>query len=513
MRLGIDVGTHSARAAYLDPAGQPQLVTLPGGTARFPALARQTMHGLLVGPEAARTRVGNAETTVVGCTRLMGRAGSLPEPLLRRLAYPVREEGGEAICNLLYAEVRASQVYGAVVRALVDQASAALNMPIEEVVLTVPASAEDRFRIQARAAVEAEGLVVRRLLNRPAAALLTAPLPPGARHVAVIHCGGGATDVSIAERGEQGTRILATVGDMLVGGDDFGWAVAEQLNVRFQQRAGVDVFAADGSGVAAQGLRRAAWEAMQTLALAPETTIVLDHGGGFGRDLVTSLYRHEVALWLGALLEQVAHLCQRALGASGLRPAQLDALLLIGEAAFLPPLQECIAAAFERPVSELLVQGAEQWAALGAALATAEETALPWDVTPYPVGINCYYGNQELFSPIIAANTPIPTPSLGASGAFTESYKTRHPDQTEVQLDILQYRGEQLSRPDQIGWVKPHECEKLGSWKFTGLKPKRGRHAHFTVTFAVDADGILHIQAIESKTGHQLVARVDRGIG
>src|SRR5205085_1845662 len=105
MRLGIDIDTHVARAAVLDAAGRPWLVRLPDGAYSLPALARQTMHGLEVGAAAARALVGNAETTVRGCTRLMGRAGDLPEQLLERLPYPVRRAGGEAICDLLYAEV------------------------------------------------------------------------------------------------------------------------------------------------------------------------------------------------------------------------------------------------------------------------------------------------------------------------------------------------------------------------------------------------------------------------
>src|SRR5690242_5065841 len=112
MRLGIDIDTHTARAAILDAHGRPQLVRMPDGEYIFPALARQTMHGLEVGAAAARALVGNAETTVRGCTRLMGRAGNLPERLIERLPYRVRKTGGEAICDLLYAEVWVSEIYG-----------------------------------------------------------------------------------------------------------------------------------------------------------------------------------------------------------------------------------------------------------------------------------------------------------------------------------------------------------------------------------------------------------------
>src|SRR5262245_25124688 len=141
MHLGLDIGTHIARAASLGRGGRPQLVRMPNGADGLPALARQTLHGLEIGAEVARALVGNAETTVCGCTRLMGRAGALPASLLERTPYPGREAGGEMLCDLLYAEVRASEIYGLIARALVDAAELALGEPIESVALAVPASA------------------------------------------------------------------------------------------------------------------------------------------------------------------------------------------------------------------------------------------------------------------------------------------------------------------------------------------------------------------------------------
>ncbi len=512
MWIGIDIGTHTARAAWLGAGGRPELVQLPGGGTALPALARQTMHGLRVGAELADTLVGNAETTVVGCTRLMGRAGQLPAELLARLPYPVREQAGEAVCDLLYAEVRAAEVYGALVRELAGAAERATGEPVGEVVLTVPASAEDRFRVQARAAAEAQGLRVRRLISQPAAALLAAAhLPRGL--VAVVNCGGGATEVSIAECGPAGARVLATAGDPLLGGDDMAWAVARGLNERFRQTAGLDVFAADDSRLAAQGLRAAAERALEALAVAPEFLLALDHGGGFGRDLITPVRRADLAAWLAPALGQVRELCRRALAGAGISAGQLGAALLLGDWAYLPDLRLALAGALGHPVGALLTHDAPALAAYGAALAGATDAPGIWDVTPYPLGINCYYGETELFSPIIAANTPIPTPPIGASGAFTESYSTRHADQTSVTLDILQFRGARVPATAGAGRVFPHECEPLGRWEFGGLHPPRGRQASFTVTFAIDADGILQLYAQERGTGHALRATVDRGIG
>lgn len=513
MRLGIDIGTHTAQAAYLDNQGQPQLLYLPNGSSSLPAMARQTMHGLVIGPAAAQSLAGNAETTLCGCVRLMGQAGDISPNLLARLPYAVRQVDGEALCNLLYAEVRASDVYGHLVRTLVDGARQSLGQPIDEVVLTVPASAEDRFRVQARAAVEKQGIRVGRLINQPTAALLATSLPPTDKYVAVLHCGGGSTDVSVAQRSDNHIQILATAGDMQLGGDDFAWAVAEQLNKRFQRTAAINIFEADRSRIASFGLQNAAKNALHTLSLAPQMTLTLDHGGGFGRDLVTIMHRQDIEQWLAPMLKQIAKLCQQVLSASGLKARQINRVVLTGEWSYLPAIQETVAKAFAKQVGQLHTKKAALLPVYGAALASANNGASVWDVTPYPLGINCYYGEVELFSPIIAANTPIPTPPTGDHKAYTEHYTTRFPNQKEVKLDILQYRGLRNPSPTSKNPVYPHECELLGTWRFTGLRPKRGQTAPFSVTFAVDEDGILHLYAKETATGHCLEAAVRRGIG
>jgi molecular chaperone DnaK len=414
---------------------------------------------------------------------------------------------------LLYSEVRASQVYGQLVQTIVEMAAQTLGQRVDELVITVPASAEDRLRVQAHAAVEMQGLRVRRLINQPAAALLTAQLAPSVQHVAVVNCGGGSTEVSLAERSGDTLRILSTSGDLALGGEDMIWTVAEGINKRFRHTVGVDVFATSDSCLAAMGLRAAAEEAVQNLCFAPEAMLVLDHGGGFGRDLVTIVRRPDIDRWLTPLMERVSALCDRALSASGLKTHQVNSVLLIGDWAHLPTLQENIAYAFRRPVAALHTTDAALLPVYGAALAATDEAHFVWDVTPYALGINCYYGDVELFSPIIWANTPIPTPDVGATGAFTEPYQTRFPDQTSVTLDVLQYRGPRVPDPYNEDRVTPEECELLGSWKFDGLRPDKGRHAKFTATFAVDADGILHLHARETATGNNLRAQVKRGIG
>lgn len=511
MILGIDIGTHWARAAYLDASGRPRIVTLPDGSTALPAVARQSLMGLAVGEAAAQGVAGNAEVTLRGCTRLLGRPGDLPPRIVERLPYAVRIEGGEAVCNLLYAEVRAAEVYGRLVQTLVEAAQESLGQRVESVVLTVPAAADDRYRIQARAAVEAQGITVRRLINQPTAALLAATLPQNASTVAVVYCGDGSTEVTLARQVDGNVAILATAGDLWLGREELIWRVTDGLNERFRQQAGLDVYATSDGPTAALGLHHAAATAVQDLRHALKTTVVIDHGGGFAQDLVTYLHRTEIESWLAPDFARIQTLCQRVLAQAEMAAPEVDAVLLVGDGTDVPALREMVAGCFARPVADLLAVDAPALPVLGAAM--AQGRGLAWDVTPYALGINCLYGKRELFSPIIRPNTQIPTPQVGSPGAFTERYQTVHPDQKEVTLSVLQYRGEQNPDPYGSTAVLPSACEELGVWTFRGLHPKKGQHVSFTVTFAVDEDGILHLLATETATGHTLTIQVDRRIG
>jgi molecular chaperone DnaK len=511
MHLALDIDSHAVRAALLDAQGIPRVIPLGAdGTAAMPAVVRATMHGLSAGWEAAQSRVGNRETSVMGCTRLLGRADSIVPALETRLPYTIRNVGGEVVCNLLYHEARASHCYGELIRAAVTHAEQTTGAPIEDVVLTVPASADDRLRIQVRKAAEDSGVTVRRLLNQPTAALLAAVLPPNTQRVLVVHAGQGTTDATVAtienHEGQRQVRVLATTGDPLLGGDDWFWTITEQVAAQIQARTGIDLAQVDGSGIALAGLRDAIENAFPTLAFDDAAMLVLEHGGGFGRDIVHMLARNDVERWLQPMIDKVTTLCRRALKAAN--PKQEVVVLVTGAMAGWRQLQAALAPLSQTPV----LVAPPELTVLGAAYATQERAAI-WDVTPYPVGINCYYGSDELLSTIIAANTPIPTPQWGERGAFKESYVTRYPDQTSVNLSILQYRGERIAATSGANKVYSTECETLGSWLFDNLKPPRGGHADFTVTFAIDRDGILHLNAVETATGHTLSATVERGIG
>ncbi len=499
--IGIDIGTTYARGAAVDNQGQPYLIPDRYGDVHVPAVVRYTMHGPQVGYYPARFLVTNWENTVRDITRFIGRYSDIPTQVLSAAPFTVYEQGGKACFNLLYDTATPDEVYALVVQHLAAQAEAYLHADVDAAVVTVPANAEDRYRVVVKEAVERAGLRVQRLVNQPTAALL------GARgagvsnlqgNVAVVDAGGGTTDVSIANITGDDVRILATRGDPYLGARDFCNRLAEELARGWS----IDLTGTRASRVMQLGIYHAAEEALPRLAKYTQTLVVIEHGAGFGRDLQALVQRADFETWIAPQLTRIAELCQQACRDSQLSGKDIDAVLLVGGASQIPAVQRAIAQAFGRAVDELICHEPLALAAYGAALWGARPGATVRDVTPYPLGIDCYDSNDNYFlSEIIAANAPIPTPADG----YTGHYQTRRVDQTEVDLKILQYRGDKRGVR-----IHPDECELLGEWTFSGLTPEKGKHAPFTVTFMIDESGILHITAHERDKPNILTAQVNK---
>jgi molecular chaperone DnaK len=516
MRIAFDIGTHAARVAAVDECGRPFIIADRYGNQHMPAVVRYTMHGAEVGEIAARYEVASWENSVRGPSRYLARYADLPGRVLAEAPFPILNEEGGVLLDLLYARVPPQAAYAELIAALRQRAEQAFAVPITEAVITVPANAEDRLRVLVREAAEKQGLRVHRLVNQPTAALVAYQyLNPSIAQrqrqiVAVVDLGGGTTDVSIAQITDGQIRILATTGDGTLGGYTMAWRVAQGLAERFKPQAGRDLLADSGSKVAALGLFHAAETALEALALLPNTPVAIDHGAGFGCDLYAQLSRRQVEEWLHDDLHRLRELCQRAMHLSGQQAEAIDTVLLVGGGSGLPGVVRTVAHAFARMPADLQRSEPLTLAVLGAALIGNGYGPAVHDVTPYPLGINCYFGDEELLSVIVPANTPIPTPAIGAPGAFSEPYTTRFPDQKSVRLDVLQYRGPKTPASFGLNRVYPRECEMLGSWQFEGLRPKKGQCAPFTVTFALNEDGILELLAEETTTGHQLRGNVRR---
>lgn len=532
--VGIDIGTCFARAAILDRQGGLRLVADRYGDRHIPAVVRYTMHGSEVGYYPEHFLVTDWENSVREVPRFLGRYADLPPRVIDSAPFPVYEEEGRARFNVLYRITGPEEVYTRLVRHLADLAGAELGQPVRAVVLTVPANAEDRARVSVQAALAAAGLDLIRIVNQPTAALLAlrrlAPGDPRLRRgiVALADIGGGTTDVSIARVDEEGVTVLATAGDPYLGGVELRARLAQGVNTRFRAR-GADLLAPAGAATGHSRARelallRAADEAIATLATTDEADLLLDHGAGFGRDLWERVRRAEFEAWIAPDLVRLASLCGRALRLAGLPATAVDAVALAGGCAPIPAVQRTLAAAFGCSADQLIVREPMALAAYGAAIqagiALGRVAETVQDVTPYPLGISAfnapYPAGIEVFSTVVRRSTPIPTAGPRAARACRRTFYTRHADQREMTLQVLQYRGARVVP----GWgsgagfaddptdILPDQCETLGTWTMTGIRP--GPRAAVDVTFHIDANGILHLTAQEQGTRNVLTQAIER---
>jgi molecular chaperone DnaK len=531
--VGIDIGTCFARAAILDGQGGVRLVADRYGDRDIPAVVRYTMHGSDVGYYPERFLVTDWENSVREVPRFLGRYGDLPRRVLDDAPFPVFEEEGRPRFNVLYTITGPEEAYSRLVRHLADMASAAIGQRVRRVVLTVPANAEDRARVSVQAALDAAGLELVQIINQPTAALLAlrrlVPSDTRLRRgvVALVDVGGGTTDVSIAHVDESGVTILATAGDPYLGGVELRRRLAEGVNAEFR-REGADLLAPAGAATGHSragelALLRAADEAMTALSTTDHADVLLDHCAGFGHDLWERVSRAEFEHWIAPDLVRLASLCGRALRLAGLPATAVDVVALSGGCAPVPAVQRTIAAAFGRGAGDLLIREPMALAAYGAAiqagiaLGRVRETVQ--DVTPYPLGISAFNApfpdGVEVFSTVVRRGTPIPTVGPGSRTACRRTFYTRLPNQEAMTLRVLQYRGPHImpgygsgARFGDDPDILPEECEVLGEWTLDGIRP--GPRAAVSVTFHVDANGILHLTAQEEGTRNVLRQEIAR---
>jgi molecular chaperone DnaK (HSP70) len=524
--VGLDIGTSFGRAALVSQGQQrPELVADGYGRIYQPAVVRYTLGGPEVGYYPARFLVTNWENSVTEVTRFIGRWRDLPREVVENAPFMVYEREGQAQFNLLYGLATPEEIYTRIALHLVEQASRQGEQPVREVVVTVPASAEDFYRVRVREALEAAGLRVLKVMSQPTAALLAL------RHlgrvqagqVLIVDVGGGTTDVSVAQVEQNGgVTVQATVGDAYLGGQDFGRRLAEVLAGRFYEAEGGGKSFAEAlvaSRSLSLGLLHTAEEAMTELSRTEAVELAIDHGAGFGRDLYTRLTRREFEKALEDYLLKICELCHRALSEAHLQAHELDAIVMVGGASQIPAVRKVVAAALGRHEAELICYEPQGLAALGAAVQAAALQGFAGfaglqvrDVTPYPLGIAAYIntgqsladerGEEELLSVIIDRQSRLPVRQQ-------RSYYTRYPNQTEMELRVLQYRGDKQARSHHYyPKVYPQDCETLGKWTLTNIKPRL--KSEVLVTFEIDENGIFSLTAQEKGTRNCLTQQIER---
>jgi len=497
--IGIDLGTTNSVVAYLE-GGQPTIIPNKEGSRLTPSVVAWTKKGeILVGQLAKRQAITNPKNTVFSIKRLMGRRFEDPEVQKARKVLPyeiVPGKHGEACVKIGEKMYTPPEISAMILRKLKEDAEEYLGEKITEAVITVPAYFNDSQRQATKDAGKIAGLEVKRIINEPTAAALAYGLGKGKEEVvAVYDLGGGTFDISILEIGDGVFEVKATSGDTFLGGDDFDRRIMDYIIDEFKKDQGIDL---RNDQMALQRLKEAAEKAKCELSTALETEINLpfitaDASGP--KHLVMTLTRAKLEQLTIDLIERTIGPCEKALQDAGLKPEDIDAVILVGGMTRMPKVQEIVEKIFKKEPrrginpDEVVAMGA---AIQGGVLKGEVKDVLLLDVTPLSLGIETLGG---VFTKIIERNTTIP---VSKSQIFT----TAADNQTTVEIHVLQ--GERPMAKDNYS---------LGRFQLTGIPPAPRGVPQIEVKFDIDADGILHVSAKDLATGKQQAITIKASSG
>ncbi|MCC6523933.1 MAG: Hsp70 family protein [Polyangiaceae bacterium] len=497
--VGIDLGTTNSCVAVLCD-GTP--VVIPNkGELTTPSVVAITAAGkLLVGREAKRQAVTNAEHTVHAQKRLIGRQWSAPETrrTARGASYALLPGPHEDVrVELRGRAFSLPELSALILQQLKLAAETHLGVPVDRAVVTVPAYFNDHQRQATRDAGAIAGLDVLRIINEPTAAALAFGFGRRVdKCIAIYDLGGGTFDISVVRVRGADCEVLATGGDSFLGGEDFDERVVDALIEGFAVEHGIDL-RADRTALqrlkeSAEGVKRALSTALEAEVDLP---LVATRASGEGLHLRRTFARQAFEELTKDLVERTLVCCEEVLGEAGLAPSAIDEVVLVGGMSRMPRIDAAVRSFFRRapssavhPDEAVALGAAIHAAALGTAAASGATPGVRLrDVTSQAIGLMDAY---ERFDELIAKNTPVPA-------SRTELFTTSYDDQEHMQFVVL-----------QGGRPRAADNERLGELALEGLRRGRaGEHA-VEVTFTVDEEGIVKVSARDRDTGREQSLRV-----
>jgi molecular chaperone DnaK len=484
--IGIDLGTTNSCVAVLE-GGEPKVIPNEEGARTTPSVVAFTKSGeRLVGQVAKRQAITNPENTIFSIKRFMGRRYNEVNDEMKMVPFKVIQKGDHVGVMAQGKEYTPQQISAMILQKLKASAEAYLGETVTEAVITVPAYFNDAQRQATKDAGEIAGLNVKRIVNEPTAAALAYGLDKKKDEtIAVYDFGGGTFDISILEVGEGVIEVKSTNGDTHLGGDNLDQRIVEWLIAEFKQEQGLDL-ASKGNEMALQRLRDAAEKAKIELSTTIETEINLpfvtaDASGP--KHLVRKLTRAKLEQLVEDLIERSVEPCKKAIADAGVAIKDINEVVLVGGQTRMPRIQELVKKLFGREPHRGV--NPDEVVAIGAAvqagvLAGEVKDLLLLDVTPLTLAIETLGG---VATPMIPRNTTIPTKK-------TETFSTAADSQTEVEVHVLQ--GE---RPLAA------QNRTLGKFKLGGIPPAPRGIPQIEVTFDIDANGILNVNAKDNATG------------
>ncbi len=485
--IGIDLGTTNSVVAVME-GGEPVVITNPEGGRLTPSVVAFTKTGeRLVGQVAKRQAVTNPENTIFSIKRFMGRKFDEVNEEMKMVPYKVvRASNGDARVAANGKDYTPPEISAMILQKLKQAAEEYLGQPVTKAVITVPAYFNDAQRQATKDAGQIAGLEVMRIVNEPTAAALAYGLDKKKDEtIAVYDFGGGTFDVSILEVGEGVVEVKATNGDTHLGGDNLDQRVIDWIGAEFKKTDGIDL---TKDRMALQRLKEAAEKAKMELSTVMETDINLpfitaDASGP--KHLQMKLTRAKFEQLVDDLLKKTVGPTKQALADAGVDPSKIDEVVLVGGSTRIPKVQAIVKELFGKDPHKGV--NPDEVVAVGAAvqagvLAGDVKDLLLLDVTPLSLGIETMGG---VMTTLIPRNTTIPTRK-------SEIFSTASDNQTSVEVHVLQ--GERSMARDN---------RTLGKFHLIGLPPAPRGVPQIEVTFDIDANGIVNVQAKDLGTGKE----------
>ncbi len=485
--LGIDLGTTNSCMAVME-GGEPVVVPNAEGGRTTPSIVAFTKSGeRLVGQAAKRQAVTNPKNTVFSIKRFMGRKYDEVKHEIGMVPYEVvKSDNGDAHVKIDDKVYSPPEISSMILQKLKADAEAYLGEKITDAIITVPAYFNDSQRQATKDAGKIAGLNVLRIINEPTAASLAYGLDKKKdEKIAVYDLGGGTFDVSVLEIGDGVFEVKATNGDTHLGGDDFDEAVIHWLVDEFKKEQGVDL---TQDKMALQRLKEAAEKAKCELSSSQSTDVNLpfitaDANGP--KHLNITLSRSKLEQLVDDLVSRTMKPVEACLKDAGLASSGVDEVILVGGQIRMPKVQEMVKKSFGREPhkgvnpDEVVAVGA---GIQGGVLKGEVKDVLLLDVTPLTLGIETLGG---VFTPLIERNTTIPSRK-------SEIFSTAADNQSTVEIHVLQ--GERKMSRDN---------KTIGRFHLDGIPPAPRGMPQVEVTFDIDANGILHVNAKDLGTGKE----------